>query len=67
MKPCWSRLRSWMGVLLIGVSLNVWSAPSRLEALPPGLANEATINGLAGVRYAINQTSGVALFLRDLE
>ena len=60
-------LRSWLGVLLVAVSLSAWSAPSRLEALPPGLANEATINGLAGVRYAINQTSGVALFLRDLE
>ncbi len=67
MMRCWSRLRLLIGMLLIGVSLNAWSAPSRLETLPPGLANEATVNGLAGVRYAINQTSGVALFLRDLE
>ena len=30
-------LRSWLGVLLVAVSLSAWSAPSRLEALPPGL------------------------------
>lgn len=53
--------------LLICVSAGAWGAPSRLEALPPVHATEATVNGLSGVRYAINQTSGVALFLHDLE
>lgn len=61
------RPQALVGALLLLVSVIASGAPSRLEALPPLHANEATVNGLAGVRYAINQTAGVALFLRDLE
>lgn len=53
--------------LILAMSLTANAAPKRLDALPPAYANEATVSGLSGVRYAINQTSGVALFLRDLE
>ena len=60
----WSR--GCLAALLI-LSLTAWKQSGRLEALPPTVANEASVNGMAGVRYAINQTSGVALFLRDLE
>jgi predicted acylesterase/phospholipase RssA len=63
----WRWLKALAPTLLILVSFTTWGAPSRQEALPPAYANEATVNGLSGVRYAINQTSGVALFLRDLE
>jgi predicted acylesterase/phospholipase RssA len=51
------------------LTLATWpaSAADRLEALPPAVANEAAVNGMEGVRYAVNQTSGVAMFLRDLE
>lgn len=55
-----------VALLLVG-SLTAQAAPGRLDALPPTVANEATVNGMVGVRYAVNQTSGVALFLHDLE
>lgn len=60
----WSR--SCLAALLI-LTLVAWKPADRLDALPPSVANEATISGMAGVRYAVNQTSGVAMFLRDLE
>ena len=60
----WSR--SCLAALLI-LTLVAWKPVDRLDALPPSVANEATISGMAGVRYAVNQTSGVAMFLRDLE
>ncbi len=63
----WLRSQVLMVALVTLMAANTWAAPSRLEALPPMYANEATVNGLSGVRYAINQTGGVALFLRDLE
>ncbi len=53
--------------LTLMLSLEVGQAADRLNALPPMYANEATVNGMEGIRYAVNQTSGVALFLRDLE
>ena len=56
-----------LSVLLLAASMLAWGAPARLDALPPMYANEATVNGISGVRYAINQSAGVALFLRDLE
>lgn len=63
--------RPWLGrfmlALLLVLSLSAWKSTDRLEALPPIYANEATVNGMAGVRYAIDQTTGVDLFLRDLE
>lgn len=59
--------RALLAVLLIFTSALSWSTPSRLDALPPMYANDATVNGIAGVRYAINHTSGVAFFLKDLE
>lgn len=62
--------RSWSRCCLAAVlilNLVAWRPSDRLEALPPSVANEATVSGMAGVRYAINQSSGVAMFLRDLE
>ena len=53
--------------LTLILSLGAWKDGERLEALPPIYANEATVNGMVGVRYAVNQTGGVAMFLRDLE
>lgn len=67
MRSPWLRRQALIGALIVLVATHVWAAPARLEALPPAYANEATVSGMAGVRYAINQTSGVALFLRDLE
>ena len=52
---------------LLLCSLVAWKSTDRLDALPPSFANEATVEGMEEVRYAVNQTSGVALFLRDLE
>ena len=52
---------------LLLVLLGAWKSADRLEALPPMYANEATVNGMTGVRYAVNQTGGIAMFLRDLE
>ena len=52
---------------LLVLSLAAWKDQDRLDALPPNLANEASVSGMMGVRYAVNQSSGVAMFLRDLE
>lgn len=61
------RIRRVALALLILTSAVAWRAADRLPALPPMYANEATVDGMSGVRYAVNQTSGVELFLRDLE
>ncbi len=60
-------IRALLLASLFLISLPGWGAPARLDALPPMYANDATVNGIAGVRYAINHTSGVGLFLKDLE
>lgn len=66
-----SRLLDRLGriavALLILTSAVAWRSTDRLPALPPMYANEATVEGMTGVRYAVNQTSGVDLFLHDLE
>jgi predicted acylesterase/phospholipase RssA len=62
-----SQFMRYAFALLLMVSVAAWGAPTRLDALPPMVANEATVSGMESVRYAVNQTSGVALFLRDLE
>lgn len=53
--------------LLLMLSLAAWAAPARLEALPPTATNKAAVNGMVGVRYAVERAGGVNLLLQDLE
>ena len=53
--------------LLLVVSAAAWGAPTRLDALPPSGTNQATVSGMAGVRYAVYRAGGMNLFLHDLE
>lgn len=44
-----------------------WKSLERAPALPPIYANEASINGMTGVRYATYQHAGIDALLKDLE
>jgi len=47
--------------------LPAWKSLERAPALPPLHANEASIDGLTGIRYAPYQRSGIEALLKDLE
>lgn len=47
--------------------LPAWKTLERAPALPPLYANEASIDGMKGVRYATYQRSGIEALLKDLE
>lgn len=49
------------------LALVAWKPLERKPALSPVYANEASVNGMAGIRYAIYQISGVDALLKDLE
>lgn len=47
-------------------TLVAWKPLERKAALPPLYANEATVDGMSGVRYAVNQMNGIDALLKDL-
>jgi Patatin-like phospholipase len=51
----------------IVMTLTAWKSLERKPALAPVYANQATINGMTGVRYAIDQVDGIDALLKDLE
>lgn len=63
----WQRIRSLAFALGMILALSAWKSLERKPALPPVHANEATVNGMAGVRYSVNQMSGIDALLKDLE
>ena len=58
--------KAFLALLFVSV-LPAWKSLERAPALPPVYANEATIDGMTGVRYATYQPSGIEDLLKDLE
>ncbi|NDH07852.1 patatin family protein, partial [bacterium] len=58
--------RILLAALIVSV-LPAWKNLERAPALPPLYANEASIDGMKGVRYATYQRSGIESLLKDLE
>ena len=61
------RLSRALLALVFVCVLPAWKALERAPALPPVYANEASIDGMTGVRYATYQPSGIDALLKDLE
>jgi predicted patatin/cPLA2 family phospholipase len=61
------RIQSVIIAFAMVAGLTGWKALERKPALPPVYANEASIDGMTGVRYAVNQMSGIDALLKDLE
>ena len=59
-------LRILLALFLLG-TLTGWKTLERKTALPARYANEATIDGMAGVRYSVNTPGGIQALLTDLE
>ena len=61
------RLSRALLALVFVCVLPAWKALERAPALPPVYANEATIDGMTGIRYATYQPSGIDALFADLE
>lgn len=66
---CLMRQRIQSVVIALGLILALvgWKPLDRKPALPPAYANEASIEGMTGVRYAVYQMTGIDALLKDLE
>ena len=49
------------------LALAAWKPLERKPALAPVYANQAAVNGMTGIRYAIDQPDGINELLKDLE
>lgn len=61
------RIQSIFIALCLILALAGWRSLERKPALPPVYANEASIEGMTGVRYAVNQMTGIDALLKDFE
>ncbi len=61
------RCQRFLFATLCVLALAAWKPLERKPALAPVYANQASVNGMAGVRYAIDQPDGINELLKDLE
>ena len=61
------RIQSIVVAFVIIFGLVAWKPLDRKPALSPVYANEASVNGMTGVRYAVYQINGIDALLKDLE
>ena len=62
-----SRFSRMLLAVFIVCTLSAWKSLERQPALPPVHANDAVVNGMTGIRYAIYQRAGIENLLKDLE